>query len=185
MNESHLLRLTLTGLKLLLPKPNAGSLWRDLFYTLLILTLQVAIIPTFFPALTIDLMTSWLAVCVIAMSPPRGLIMAAVGAIGIELHTTVPAGFYVCSYWIMGTLIIAVKPHISWRNILPWMTIFCASQLFMILFENMVYLVKVGNFSYFDLWYFANLVVRIGMGALFGFLLSTQVKLLGAEGDHS
>lgn len=150
----------------MLPRPVSGSFGLDVFYVILIIALQVSILPSLISYSRIDLLTPWLVFLFIGLSTGPAMILALLGAIALENHGTVPAGLYFCSYWIMGTLISLFKKNISWRNTLPWIATFGISQLWIVLFETFVFLVKTSNLLFLDLKYGAGAFIRM-LTALF------------------
>ncbi|NRA44888.1 MAG: hypothetical protein HRU09_08035 [Oligoflexales bacterium] len=145
----------------LVPRPASGSFGLDIFYIILIISFQVSILPSLLSYSDLDLLTPWLVFLFIGLGTGQAMLLALLGAIALENHGTFPAGLYFCSYWIMGTLISLLKKHISWRNTLPWIATFTISQLWIVLFETFVFLVKTSNLLFLDLKYGTGVFIRM------------------------
>jgi hypothetical protein len=87
----------------------------------------------------------------------------------LETHSTIPAGVYLCAYWIMYNVIITVRPTLSWRHRMPWLATLALSELWIIIFENFVAFF-IDGIAGFSLHHAINLVVRlacaVGVGQL-------------------
>lgn len=155
-------------LSYLVPKPCTGSIWTDLFYLMLVIVLQMTVIPSLFQWFPVDIVTPWLAYSVVMLTTSWGMTLSLLGALILENHSAVPAGFYICTYWIMATLIVVVKNHISWFNAMPWFTTFVVCQLWLVIFESFVYIVKTSHFEYFDLGQLGSMLARVTSSVLLG-----------------
>jgi len=109
----------------------------------------------------VDLVTPWLVYNFIVLSTPAAMVQGLLGALALEGHGSVPGGLYLCSYWIMGLAITMVKKHISWRNLMPWITTAMASQLWILLFESFVYLVKTSSIDFLSMRKGLEMLLRL------------------------
>lgn len=162
----------LTILSRLIPRPGRGRFVPDSLSLLFIVSLQTLIIPSVTGVQYIDLVTPWLVYNFIVLGTTTAMVQGFIGAIALEGHGSSPAGLYLCSYWIMGLCIIMVKKHISWRNLMPWITTLMVSQLWILLFETFVFLVKTSSFEFFNLSSVSRILVRLMFTFGMVFLLS-------------
>lgn len=151
----------LTVLTKLIPHPGRGRFISDTLSLLFIVSLQTLIIPSVTGIQYIDLVTPWLVYNFIVLGTTKAMLQGFIGAMALEGHGSSPAGLYLCSYWIMGLCIIMVKKHISWRNLMPWITTLMVSQLWILLFEIFVYLVKTSSFEFFNFSSVTRILVRL------------------------
>lgn len=163
------------------PRPNTGRLWHDVLFLLLIAVLQVFILPALFgPHLKIDLMTPWLAITFIRQRMWSATVLAAIGAVALETHSSVPAGLYLCAYWIMANVIMYARPTLSWRHRVPWLVTYGASAVWIILFETFVIAFTVG-LSELGLFYWLLQLIRFGAAVAFGMILCREWLEFQAE----
>ena len=163
------------ALNFLVPKPALGKIGYDLFYVILIVSFQVAIIPSVISYSRVDILTLWLIYTFVRLNVSQGMLIAFVGAWTLENHGTYPAGFYFCSYWVMGILINLIKNHISWRNILPWLVVFVCSQTWLILFEVLVFSIKTGSLIFFGTDYVIGVLIRMTFAILSGIVAAKMI----------
>jgi len=162
-------------------KPNTGSLSKDLVFLLIIGFVQITILPYLFGSLGyVDLITPWLVITFIRQKSLQGHILALVGALILETRLAVPAGLYICAYWILANVIFLVRPALSWRYKTPWLVSYALASLWVILFE-----VFVINFlqtaSLHQPAYIAQQVVRFLVTISFGMYLSREWMTIDAE----
>src|SRR6478735_6167245 len=156
------------------PRPNTGSLTQDVLFLLVIGFLQITILPYFFGSLGhLDLITPWLVITFIRQRPLQGHILGLVGAMILETRLAVPAGLYICAYWILANVIFLVRPALSWRYKTPWLVSYALASLWVILFE-----VFVINFlqtaSLYQPAYIAQQLVRFFVTIGYGMYLSRE-----------
>ena len=165
----------------LIPRPNTGRLWHDCLFLLLICAIQLAILPSIFgPFISIDLVTPWLVTSFVRQNALSAVILAIVGAAAIESHSSMPSGLYFCAYWIALTIIIQVRPTLSWRHQIPWLVNFILAQLWIVTFEVFVMTVINRN-ALMDIVYWLNCLVKIPVATCFGLYISRQWMNLDAE----
>lgn len=163
------------------PRPNTGRLWHDVLFLLLMTVIQVFILPALLGShLKIDLITPWLAITFIRQPMWTATILAAVGALALETHSSVPAGLYLCAYWIMANVILYARPTLSWRHRVPWLVTYGASATWIILFETFVIAFTVG-LSELGLFYWLLQLVRFGIAVGFGMILCREWLAFQAE----
>ncbi|HYX34861.1 MAG TPA: hypothetical protein VE954_17320 [Oligoflexus sp.] len=163
------------------PRPNTGSLTKDILFLLIIGFIQITILPYLFGSLGyLDLITPWLVITFIRQRPLQAHILALVGALILETRLAVPAGLYICAYWILANVISLVRPALSWRYKTPWLVSYALASLWVILFE-----VFVINFlqtaSLHQPAYIAQQVVRFIVTVSYGMYLSREWMTIDAE----
>lgn len=164
----------------LCPKPCNRRFMMDVIYLLLVITLQVTILPSILSVYCIDLLSPWLAIIFVVYKAPRSMLLALIGSLTYENHSSVPAGLYFSAYWVLGILIILVKNHLSWRNILPWVTTAALSEFWIILFESFVSVLKNGH-SIFTAHDLLMIIIRLIIATALGFAFATEGQKLLAE----
>jgi hypothetical protein len=162
-------------------RPNTGSLPKDILFMLVIVFVQTTILPTIFgTAGTFDLITPWLVVTAIRQLPLQATIVAMIGAFTLETKLAVPAGIYLCSYWILINIFFQIRPALSWRYRTPWMVSYALSAFWIVLFETFVlsFSQETWDFSFgFVFQQLAKIVVATG----FGMFLSREWMRIDAE----
>jgi len=168
----------LWGLK---PRPNTGSVAKDIAFVLVILFFQTTFFPTILgSAGVLDFITPWLVVTAIRQKPLQATILAMVAAFGLETKLAVPAGIYLCSYWIMINIFFQIRPALSWRYRTPWAVSYLLASLWIILFETSVLVFLHETWSVtpsFVLQQAVKLIVAVG----FGMYLSREWMRIDAE----
>jgi hypothetical protein len=162
-------------------RPNTGSLTKDILFLLVIGFIQITVLPFLFGTLGyLDLITPWLVITFIRQRPLQAHILALVGALIVETRLAVPAGLYICAYWILANVISLVRPALSWRYKTPWLVSYALASLWVILFE-----VFVINFlqtaSLHQPAYIAQQVVRFIVTVSYGMYLSREWMTIDAE----
>ncbi len=162
-------------------RPNSGSFAKDLLFLLVICFIQLTILPYLFGSLGyLDLITPWLVITFIRQRHWQATILAVVGAITLETRLAVPAGLYICAYWILANVIILVRPALSWRYKTPWLVSYALAALWVMLFE-----VFVINFlqtaSLTQPFYIAQQIIRFLVTISFGMYLSREWMTIDAE----
>lgn len=165
----------------LLPAPGRGSFWLNMAGLLLIVTLQFSVIPSLAGARYLDFVTPWLTYHFITMRTGSAMLQGIIGSLALELHGSAPAGLYLCAYWVMGLVIISIRQHISWRNPAPWISVMMISQLWIILFELFVYLIKVASLEYFNSDILLTILCRLLFTFMFVLMLSGSPPGRSAE----
>ncbi len=121
-------------------RPNSGSYLLDIAFILSLVAVQRVIIPSLVGrAHTIDLMTPWLVITCVFHSKPRAIFLCAVGAFALETHSAEPAGFFLCGYWVIGTVIFMTRNYLYWRHLLPWILVFLISEIWLFCFRAVIY----------------------------------------------
>lgn len=162
-------------------RPNSGSLVKDLIFVLVIVFLQTTLIPTLLGTMgMIDLLTPWLVVSAIRQRPLQATLIAMVGAFAMETKLAVPAGIYLCSYWIMINVFFQIRPALSWRYRTPWLVSYAASALWIILFEIFV-LMFLHETWIFSTNYVFQEIFKLAFAVGFGLYLSREWMRIDAE----
>ena len=111
-------------------RPHTGNFWVDLLYILVLVVLEESLVGSLFGWIgSIDIVTAWLMVNFLRKKPAPALFMAVVVGLVQESRSSVPAGTYLCIYWILAVGIVQLRPVLSWRFYTPWVTMFCLTQL--------------------------------------------------------
>lgn len=177
-NFSSKLRQFLAAIR---PHPNSGSLWKDIAFLLVIIWLQTSIFPTLTGGyLQIDLVTPWLVISFIRQYLSTASILAFIGALTLETKSAVPAGLYICAYWIIANIIIQVRPALSWRHLVPWAVTYAIAALWIVLFESLVMATSLGV-AHLEWTHWANQIFRIATAVAFGMYLSREWHRIDAE----
>ncbi|MBC7658357.1 MAG: hypothetical protein H7249_01465 [Chitinophagaceae bacterium] len=167
-----------TGWKL---RPNTGSLPKDIIFALIIVFLQTTVIPTLFGSVGVfDLITPWIVVTAVRQRPLQASIIAMVAAYTLETKLAVPAGIYLCSYWILINIFFQIRPALSWRYTTPWLVSYALSTFWIIVFETFVLMFLHENWVFSATFVFqqiAKLIVATG----FGLFLSREWMRIDAE----
>lgn len=148
-------------LRRMIPRPGVGHWWADLSYLLVVITFQVSILPSIFNNSYIDLLTPWLIYNFIFLRWTSSMPLGLIGALALERNGTHPMGMYMCIYWIIGMVILSVRVHISWRNMLPWLAVFTLAQIWLLVFELLVYIVTTNNVLFITWSYLLGILTRI------------------------
>lgn len=172
------LRLALQDWK---PRPNAGHITKDVLFVLWIGFVQTTIFPSLLGVYGyLDLMTPWLVVTFIRQRPAHAMLLATIGALVLETRLAVPAGIYICAYWILCSFLIQVRPALSWRYRLPWFVCYLGATLWVLLFESFVI-----NFLQANLLlkpsYYVQAMLRLAVATGFGMYLSREWMNIDAE----
>ncbi len=163
------------------PRPNTGQILKDVLFVLWIAFIQTTIFPSLFGVNGyVDLMTPWLVVTCIRQKPLQAMLLASCGALVLETRLAVPAGIYICTYWILCSFLIQIRPALSWRYRLPWLVCYLGATLWVLLFESFVI-----NFLQADLLlkphYYLQALLRLGVATGFGMYLSREWMNIDAE----
>src|SRR6476469_2436856 len=121
------------------PKPNTGSVPKDIAFVLVIVFIQTTVLPSIFGVGGVfDLITPWLVVTAVRQRPAQATLIAIVAAFTLETKLAVPRGIYLCAYWIMINIFFQIRPALSWRYRTPWMVSYVLSAFWIVLFETFV-----------------------------------------------
>ena len=165
----------------LIPRPNTGRLWQDCIFLLLICAIQLSILPSIFgPYISIDLVTPWLVTSIVRQNALSAGILCVVGASAIESHSSIPSGLYLCAYWIALTVIIQVRPTLSWRHRIPWLVNFIIAEIWIVAFEIFVTTV-INRDALLDVLFWLSCIVKIPIATCFGLYISRQWINLDAD----
>lgn len=169
------------GLRAWTPRPNSGSLYKDAIYILLLVFAQTTLIPALFGTMAfLDLMTPWLVITCVRQYPLQATLLCLLGALGLETRLAVPAGIYLCNYWILANVIFQFRGALSWRYKTPWFVSYLVAGLWVILFESFVIAFLHRNWLP-EPAYIVQQVLRLGFGIAFGMLLSRDWMRIDAE----
>ncbi len=163
------------------PKPNSGSLLKDVVFMLAIVFIQTTALPTVFGSVIVfDLVTPWLVVTAVRQKPLQGTIIALVGAFALETKMAVPAGIYLCSYWILVNILFQIRPALSWRYRVPWLASYTIAGLWIILFETFVLSFLHDSWS-FSPAFLIRKSVKLVIGIAYGMMLAREWMRIDAE----
>ena len=163
------------------PHPNSGSLPKDIAFVLVIAFIQTTVLPTLLgTAGVFDLITPWLVVSAVRQRPLQATVLAMIAAFALETKLAVPAGIYLCSYWILMNIFFQIRPALSWRYRTPWMVSYALSSLWIVLFETFVL-----SFLH-DTWtltpsFVVQEAVKLVVAMGFGMFLSREWMRIDAE----
>ena len=117
-------------------RPKSGSFLLDIFFLLSIAAVQLNLIPSLFSwNIVIDLMTPWLVVTCVYHSRVQAIFLCMLGAFVLETHGTQPAGFYLCSYWVIVSILFTLRNYLYWQHMMPWTFVFFVAQLWIFILE--------------------------------------------------
>lgn len=161
-------------------RPNTGSLPKDVVFVLALVFAQTTIFPTIFGSIgVLDLLTPWLVVSAVRQRPLQATVIALIGAFALETKLAVPAGIYLCSYWIMINVLFQIRPALSWRYRTPWLASYAAAALWVALFEIFVLL---GHETWtFSTAFFFQLIFKLLVAVGFGMFLAREWMRIDAE----
>ncbi len=164
------------------PRPNTGLFWKDLIFLLFIVFLQTTVAPSLLGSLGhLDFLTPWLVITFIRQRAPQACLMAVAGGLLLETRLAVPAGLYICAYLIVCTLLVQVRPALSWRYRTPWLFCYAAATLWLIVFEGFV-IHFLKSSSPLSQWEFLlQSILRILVAISLGMALSRKWMKLDAE----
>ena len=162
-------------------RPNTGSFWKDLLFIFVILFIQTTILPSLIglPG-WYDLITPWLVVSAVRQKPLQATALALAAAFYLETKMAIPAGLYLCSYWIMINIFFQIRPALSWRYRTPWLASHSLALLWIILCEAMV-LSALNENPVLTPTYVMQQLVRLLVGTGFGLYLSKEWMRIDAE----
>lgn len=164
-----------------IPRPNSGSFIKDLIFLLFIAFVQTTILPHLFGLFGyLDLMTPWLVITFIRQRPLQATILALTGAMILETRLAVPAGLYLCAYWILANVLLLVRPILSWRYKTPWLVSYALASLWILLFELFVInFLQTASLS--QPGYIVQQIIRPLVAISFGMYLARNWMTIDAE----
>jgi hypothetical protein len=169
------------GLRSWIPRPNSGSFVKDLLFVLLLVFAQTTLLPAFFGTMSfIDLITPWLVVTCVRQHPLQATLICLLAASTLETRLAVPAGLYLCNYWILANVIFQFRGALSWRYKTPWFVSYLVAGLWVILFESFVIAFLHQNWLPQPAYIFQQLL-RVVIGVVFGMILSREWMRIDAE----
>jgi len=168
----------------LVPKPWTGKLWLDVIYLLAVAAVAQALLMSGpLATLHIDVLTPWLVTGFVLQSLPRATVLAVIGGLALELHSTAPAGMYICVYWVTAATIALVRNTLSWRHSVPWLVTMLAATAWLSVFEGFVASLTRGS-GVIDLVYCLQQLTRIASAAGIGMICYGWWRSLESlEGD--
>ncbi len=153
------------------PRPNSGSLVKDALFVLFVVFLQTTIFPSVLGSFgNFDLVTPLIVVTAVRQKPLQVTLIAMLGAFALETKSAVPAGIYLCSYWIMINAFFQIRPALSWRYRTPWIASYALSVVWIGLFETFVLIFLHDTWSFSTSYIFQELVkliLALGVGMYF------------------
>lgn len=129
---------------------------------------QTSVVSKIAPQVTTDLLTTWFLILLVFLSPIKCITIGILTALALETYYTVPQNLYLSAYFILGTLVVLVRNHISWRNLSPWITMFVVGSLWMSFVEMFFILVKSPATTLLSLQYLTTVLLRAGISLGFG-----------------
>lgn len=162
-------------------KPNSGKLWIDLLNLFAIIWIQSTLFPSMsWRLINIDLITPWLVISFIRQKFGTSTFLCVVASLGLELRSTMPAGLYVCAYWMIANVIIQVRPTLSWRHKVPWAVTFLLAALWISFFETAALAISLDSFTA-NWHYWLDQLIRITSCVSVGMYLSKEWQRIDAE----
>jgi hypothetical protein len=132
-----------------------------------------------------DLLTPWLVVLFVHHPPVRSFFLCLLAALILETQAAIPFGLYFCAYGGLGSILYLTRGHISWQNVLPWVVIFPLAEIWIISFEILECLSKVGETEFFTMDFFVFQLLRIAFTLGFGFFIMWKWNIFTHEEAHS
>lgn len=146
----------------------------DISAVLVLLTVQIRVIPKgWFGSILIDLITPWIVVGFIIQPFRIAAVVAIVAALGLESHSSVPAGQYMACFCVIGCATELVKSTLSWRQDLTWISALLVCQTWVISFELFT-ITKSQQIAPNDLTFYLQQLVRLILSCIFGYLLANR-----------
>jgi hypothetical protein len=163
------------------PRPNTGRFWQDVIFLFFIAFVQTTVGPTLFGKFGyVDLVTPWIVITSIRQRPLQAILLTSIAAFLLETRLAVPAGLYLCAYWILCNLLIQIRPALSWRYRTPWFVCYLASTLWILLFESFVlHFLQPGLLT--EVSYVMHMLIRVLVAVGFGMYLSREWMNIDAE----
>ena len=163
-------------------RPHTGNFGVDLLYILVLIILEESLVGSVFGWIgPIDLVSTWLMVNLLRKKPAPALFMAVLVGLVQESRSSVPAGTYLCIYWILAVGIVQLRPVLSWRFYTPWVTMFCVTQLALELIKWAILAISSDVFS---LSVRELLLVIVQVGVALGFGLWVCQPFLGPYAEE-
>lgn len=167
----RMVHLSMRVLPVLYPRPEVASLPQQIFFLLLVTTVQLGILPSLFGAhLYVDIVTPWLLAVFIFAPLPRMLPLCLIASLAIEQRTMAPIGLYAAAYWSAACTLYVCRNAFSWRHQTPWLVSTLAASLWIVVFEILVIFASSNPWR-LDLEFFAVTLLRIGLSIGFGIVL--------------
>ncbi len=108
-----------------------------------------------------DILTPWLVQLFVRARIPYALFFYFIASLLAETHSSISAGTYFCTYWIIGFIVVSLRSSIEWENPFPWWVFFMVSELWVMVAEAFVFSTRV-EWSLFWSWnYFLVEIIRI------------------------
>lgn len=165
----------------LMLRPNTGRFWQDTLFVVILTALQLAIFPSLFGRyILIDLVTPWLVISSVRQRPMAATLLVFVAALTLETRSATPRGLYLCPYWIMANVIMAIRPTFSWRHRVPWLMTYLTATLFVIGFESFVY-AFTSRVAELGPLYWLRQAFRLAIAVAFGMFLARRWLSIDAE----
>ncbi len=165
-----------------MPRPNTGIFWKDLIFLLFIVFMQTTVAPALLGKMGhLDFLTPWLVITFIRQRAPQACLFAIIGGLLLETRLAVPAGLYITAYLIVCTLLVQIRPALSWRYRTPWLVCYASASLWLVMFEGFV-IHFLQTASPLRKWEFlVQTILKIFIAIGFGMLLSRKWMKLDAE----
>lgn len=172
-------------LRRIAPNPHHHEWSLSLLSILILAFLQCFIVPSFLGGhVFVDLLTPWLVVMFVHQPPIRSFILALFVALILETQAAIPLGLYFCAYSGLSSFLYLTRGHISWQNVLPWVVIFPLAELWIIGFEILDGVSKLGSLDFFNMQFLFYQILRIFFTLGFGFFIMWKWNVFTYEETH-
>ena len=153
---------------LCIPKPHSINLAWDIVHIYMIFFISNTIIPSLFNSYTnVNLLTPWLIVGFITQPAYKSYIQLIFASLLLEFNSTVPAGFYLISYFAAATVIIESRSILSWRILTPWAVSFTLAACW-IFGLKLLMISYYANSNYYTVGLFMRGVLNILISLILG-----------------
>ena len=116
-------------------RPCTGVWWADILWLTVVAALNEHILPSIFGgSMPIDILTPWLVISFVVGSPLQVFGIWLLGAMFLETASNVPRGVYLCSYWMILSILLLSRRTLSWKLVVPWFVTFFTSSFLICLF---------------------------------------------------
>lgn len=146
------LKALLNGERVWTLRPQSGVWLVDLAHLILLCWLQMDALPRFLGGYSVDLVTPWLLIGWVKGSKASGLALTVCASWVLESYTSLPAGFYLCSYGMACMFLFLTRSAFTWHHVGPWVLSFLCVHAVLIVCEVAVIelILEHMEWSWFD-----------------------------------